>query len=108
MSLDGKQKRYLRSLAHHLEPVVQLGKHGVTPAVVEATRAALLTHELIKVRRSKDCPSTRKEIGVELSQALAADVAGEIGHTVLFYKAHPEKPRIELPSAAVTDPAADP
>src|SRR4029078_11848892 len=42
--------RYLRGLGHHLSPVVQTGKDGITDALVAATRTALSTHELIKVK----------------------------------------------------------
>lgn len=98
--LTGKQRRHLRALGHHLSPVVQVGKDGVTPAVGAALAQALLEHELVKVRLLETCPNKRPEASARLSVATASAVAGEIGRTILFYKPHPEKPRIVLPSAS--------
>jgi RNA-binding protein len=97
MTLTGKQRRHLRALGHHLDPVVQLGKHGVTEAVVQAVDVALLTHELIKIRRGKECPSSRSEVAAALAAALGAEVVQQLGHTLLFYRPNPEEPVIELP-----------
>jgi RNA-binding protein len=95
--LTGKQRRYLRSLGHHLDAVVQLGKHGITDAVIEATGSALDQHELIKIRRGSECPATRGEIALALSGALAAEVVQQLGHTLLLYRRHPKEPTIRLP-----------
>ncbi len=97
-SLSGKQRRHLRALGHHLEPVVQLGKFGVTDAVIAAIDAAIGAHELIKIRRGGECPVTRQEIADTLRTALDAEVVQQLGHTLLLYRRHPEKPTIELPS----------
>jgi RNA-binding protein len=97
VSLTGKQRRFLRSLGHGLVPVVLLGKHGITDALVAATDEAITTHELIKVKRSADCPATRKEVAEALAAALKAEVIQQIGHVVLLYRKHPKKPVIELP-----------
>jgi RNA-binding protein len=97
MTLTGRQRRHLRALGHHLEPVVQLGKHGLTDAVIRAADVALTDHELIKIRRGSECPDDRHEIAASLASALAAEVVQELGHTVLLYRRHEERPLIELP-----------
>ncbi len=96
-ALSGKAARYLRSLGHHLEPVVQIGKEGITEGVVTATRAALLAHELVKVKLSQDAPIDRKLAGAELADRAGAALAQTLGRTLLLYKRHPHKPKIELP-----------
>jgi RNA-binding protein len=98
MALSGKQRRYLRSLGHHLNPVVQLGKHGITDAVIAAVEEAITTHELIKVKRGSECPDPRQAVAKRLSEAVGAEVIQQLGHTVLLYRKHPEEPHIELPS----------
>ncbi len=95
--LTGKQRRHLRSLAHHLEPVVLIGKNGLVAGVVHATSLALETHELVKVKHSKDCPVTRDEVAAFLVEAIGAQLVGVIGHTVLLYLRHPSEPKITLP-----------
>lgn len=95
--LSGKAVRHLRSLGHHLDPVVFVGKDGVSNAVVTATRNALRTHELVKVRIGTEAPVDRKEVGVELAQRAGAHLAQTLGRTLLLYKRHPHKPKIVLP-----------
>lgn len=96
-ALEGKAARYLRGLGHHLEPVVHIGKEGITDGVVTATRAALLAHELVKVKLSQDAPIDRKLAGQELAERTGAALAQTLGRTLLLYKRHPHKPKILLP-----------
>ena len=55
MELTGKQKRYLRGLAHHLNPVVYAGKEGVSEAVERKATQELEHHELIKLKLGDGC-----------------------------------------------------
>ncbi len=96
-ALTGKQRRHLRALAHHLEPLVLLGKNGVVDGVIVATRAALETHELVKVKRSKECPATCEEVAAQLTEAIGAQLVGTIGHTAILYLRHPSEPKLNLP-----------
>ncbi|MDS8771795.1 YhbY family RNA-binding protein, partial [Streptococcus pneumoniae] len=41
MMLTGKQKRFLRSEAHHLDPIFQVGKGGVNEAMLVQIGEAL-------------------------------------------------------------------
>lgn len=97
MELNGKQRRALRALGHHLEPVVMLGKEGVTEAVVNATSQALTDHELVKVKVGESCPVDRHEASDVLSQATKSAVAQVLGRTVLLFRRNEEDPRIALP-----------
>jgi RNA-binding protein len=97
MALDGKQRRHLRGLGHHLEPIVQIGKHGLTAPVTAAVGAALERHELVKVRIGTECPEARDDVATSLGEALGAEVAQKLGRTVLLYKRHPKEPKIRLP-----------
>ncbi len=92
-----KQSAHLRALAHHLDPVVQLGKEGLTDSVVGAVKAALDDHELIKIKLPQIEKAQRKELTASLATATAAHVAGEIGRVAVLYKRHPNKPKIALP-----------
>lgn len=96
-TLTGKQRRYLRGLGHHLDAVVQVGKGGVTDGLVEAVAQALLTHELIKIRRGSECPADRHAVAEELSTRTDSQVVQKLGQTVLLYRRRKEKPAIELP-----------
>jgi RNA-binding protein len=98
-TLNGKQRRFLRSLGHHLSPVVMVGKEGATGPVGVALDRALADHELVKVRLLDTCPIDRHEAAAALGKAAGAAVAGTLGRTILFFRPHAEKPRIELPAA---------
>lgn len=101
MSLTGKQRRYLRALGHGLAAVVQMGKEGITPALVDAVNQALDDHELIKIRILQGAlvenKTERKAAAEELARQTESQVAQVLGHVVLLYRHHREDPRIELP-----------
>jgi len=96
MTLDGKQRRKLRALGHHLAVVVQVGQEGVTPGVLAALEQALWDHELVKVKLTSDDRETRQEQAEALSFGTGSEVAQVLGRTVLLYKPNPDEPRIEL------------
>ncbi|HEV7426962.1 MAG TPA: ribosome assembly RNA-binding protein YhbY [Thermoanaerobaculia bacterium] len=97
MALSGKQRQFLRGLAHALEPVVRVGRAGASPSVIEETKRSLASHELIKVRIDNDDSSQRKVLAEELAKACDADVAGTIGKLAILYRPRDEDPEIELP-----------
>lgn len=93
--LKGHQRKHLRSLAHPLKPVVHVGEGGLSPGVLDAVDRALADHELIKVRLHE--PEDKKASARALADATGAALCGVVGHTVILYRPHPERPRIELP-----------
>ena len=94
--LTGAQRKYLRGLAHPLEPTVQVGKEGVSEAVVAEVQAQLVAHELIKVRLHR--PPDKHALAEELARTTGAHLCGLVGHTVILYRPHPEAPRLRLPT----------
>ncbi|MDF2713847.1 MAG: yqeI, partial [Paenibacillus sp.] len=65
--LTGKQKRHLRSLAHHLDPIFQVGKGGVNDHLVKHIEEAIEVRELIKVSILNNCTDDSDEIAGELA-----------------------------------------
>jgi RNA-binding protein len=94
--LTGKQRSFLRGLAHHLDPVVQVGKEGLSAGVEAALAQALADHELVKVRVLESSPVDRSEAGAPLAQAAGAHVVGMVGRILILYR-RSEEPVIELP-----------
>ena len=95
--LTGKQKSFLRSLAHKLKPVVQVGHQGATEAVLAAVEVALERHELIKVKVSGESESDVVELAPALEKGTHSQVAQIIGHTVVLYRRRDRDPKIVLP-----------
>ncbi len=94
--LTGKQRRYLRGLAHDLKPIVLVGQHGVSENLIDNFRAALLAHELVKVKvHGGDDLVGAAEV---LHEETEAQLAQKIGFTLVFYQPHPDDPTIQLPT----------
>jgi RNA-binding protein len=91
----GKLRRALRAAGHHLSPVVQVGKEGVSAAVLAQLDAQLAAHELVKVRVGTESPEDRFEAAERLGSAAGAQIAQILGRTVLVYRRNPDKPRFE-------------
>ena len=97
MNLSGKQKKYLRGLAHGLKPIVHVGRGGLTDGVVTQLDTALTDHELVKLRFGGGFDDDRDDALGRLVERTGSQIAGTIGHTAVFYRAHPEEPEIRLP-----------
>lgn len=95
--LTGKQKRYLRSMAHHLSPIFQVGKGGANDHLVRHIEEAIETRELIKVSVLNNCLDDPKEIGAEVAEAAGAELVQVIGKTIVLYKESKDHKTIELP-----------
>ena len=97
-NLSSSQRSYLRSQAHHLEPVVLIGKHGITDGTIESINRVLEARELIKIkfREFKDEKLSLSEKIVELTNS---QIVGVIGHTVIIFRQNPDsdKRQIHIP-----------
>ncbi|MDA9462342.1 ribosome assembly RNA-binding protein YhbY [Enterococcus mundtii] len=87
MSLRGKQKRFLRSQAHHLQPIFQIGKGGVNEAMIVQIEEALEKRELIKVSLLQNTDEIAEDVAQVLEQAIACEVVQIIGRVLVLYKA---------------------
>ena len=85
-SLTSKQKKHLRGLAHHLNPVATVGQNGVTEAVVKEISRGLDDHELIKVKIWCSDQEELKECMEILSEKLDATLIQVIGHVMVLYR----------------------
>jgi RNA-binding protein len=97
-ALSGKQKSHLRALAHTLEPVVQIGRQGLTEAVLREIDGALSAHELIKVKIPKEPATPPEALEGAIEAQLGARSVQRIGHLLLLYRPRTKNPRIVLPA----------
>lgn len=98
MPLKPPQKRYLRSLAHHLKPVLQSGAKGVTDAFIAEVGVALDQHELIKLKLAAGDREERAAMTEQVTGATGADLVQSIGHTVVLFRRNRDEPKIALPA----------
>lgn len=97
-NLTSKQRAHLRSLAHHLKPIVQVGGEGVSDALLKTIQEAFNTRELMKVKVLEGAPDDPRRTADRIVAALeGVHVAQTIGRTVVLYRPDPEEPEIRLP-----------
>ena len=90
MDFTGKDRADLRAEAHHLKPIVHIGQHGITPAVVQSLKEALRTKELVKLQTSKNGDVSAKDAASRLSAEVGAEVIQVIGRTLTLFKHNPD------------------
>lgn len=95
--LTSKERSYLRSLANTMDPVIQVGKAGVTETLSKQTDDALTARELIKVRVLPNSGQERDPMAQELSQAVNAEVVQRIGNNFVLWRRNLKEPKIQLP-----------
>jgi RNA-binding protein len=96
--LTPRQRAHLRSLAHPLKPLLQIGREGVTAAVGGTVEDAFRTRELLKVKILEAAPSSARELGEELAATVpGVQLVQVIGRTIVLFRPHPETPEIRLP-----------
>ena len=95
--LTGSQRKHLRGLAHRYRPVVQVGKSGLTDAVVGSIDEALTARELIKVQIFTE-RDERQRIASDVEQRLDCECVGSVGRMAIFFRPHPdpEKRHIDI------------
>lgn len=98
IELTPDQRRYLKSLAHHLNPVVMIGNNGLTDAVIREIAANLDAHELIKIQVLGDDRALREQYLQQICADLDAAPVQHIGKKLLIYRPGDEnKRKIVLP-----------
>lgn len=95
--LTSKQRSFLRSLGHKLDPIVFLGKAGLTDNIIKEMDSNLELRELIKVKLQDGCELQPKDVANEVSENLGADVVQVIGHKFILYRESKENKEIFLP-----------
>lgn len=89
-TLKGSARTYLRGLAHHLKPVVFLGKNGVTPEFIENVNQELDAHELIKLKFIS-YKEQRKTLAKEIEDQTHSELIGLIGNIAILYREQHDK-----------------
>lgn len=90
--MTSKRRAELRGMANKLEPLFQVGKGGVSDALIEQTKDALRAHELIKLKvLLESAPQSPRETAEEIAAKTGAEVVQVIGGSMIFYKENTEE-----------------
>lgn len=95
--LTGKQKRYLRSLAHNIDPIFQIGKAGINDNMISQIDETLENRELIKIHILQNNFDDKNDLAQTLSQTTNSEVVQVIGSMIIIYRESQENKEISLP-----------
>ena len=105
MPLDKEQVRYLRGLAHTLNPIVMVGNKGVSQTLVDELKLALDRHELVKIKVQAEQREDRDMLIDGLLTSASAELVQRVGHTATLFRRNAKKPKIHLPGDRVRAPS---
>ena len=97
--LSGKQRSYLKKMAHELEPTVYIGKSGLTENIKKEMLTGFEARELVKVKIQEGCTLEPKEVANQLADELDAEFVQAIGRKFVLYRESKDHKKIELPRA---------
>lgn len=95
--ITGKQRAYLKKLAHDLEPQVLIGKAGITDNLIEQINQTLVKRELIKIKILNNNMQDKQELRDELIDRLQAEFVQEMGSRIVLYRKNPDENILQLP-----------
>ena len=89
--LTNSQKKHLRKLGHSLDPIVYIGKEGLSETVVSAIEEALFHHELIKIKIINTDKISKHSAAEQVPVRTGCQLVQLIGKTLLVYRRNDEK-----------------
>jgi RNA-binding protein len=89
--LTGKQRSYLKGLANSIEPIMQIGKNGITDTVLKQIDDALEARELVKITILNNSLLEAKETANEVAASVGAEYVQSIGNRFIIYRESKEK-----------------
>lgn len=94
--INKTQKQKLKSMAHDLKPIFQIGKNGLSDDLIIGIDSVLEKRELIKVSVLQNCPYDKKEIAYDLANLTNSEVVQIIGRTIILYRQSATKVVIDI------------
>ncbi|MBQ6539658.1 MAG: YhbY family RNA-binding protein [Oscillospiraceae bacterium] len=88
--LTGKERAQLRAMANTIDTIIQIGKGGITDAVVKSVDDALKARELVKGRVLENSLLTAREACDGLAEVLNAEPVQSIGSKFVLYRENKE------------------
>ena len=95
--ITGKQRSYLKKLAHDLDPIVFIGKNDLTENIIKEIDSLLELRELVKVKIQEGSLLDAKDTANEVADMLGAEFVQAIGRKFVLYSRAKEEPQIVLP-----------
>ena len=97
LEITSKQRAYLRSMCNAMQPILYIGKEGITDGTVKEAWDALEARELIKCSVQREAPLSAREACQELCERVHAAPVQCIGSRFSIYRPRRKDPTIVLP-----------
>ncbi|QOJ24328.1 MAG: ribosome assembly RNA-binding protein YhbY [Gammaproteobacteria bacterium] len=91
LTLTIAQRRELKAQAHALNPIVMIGKSGLSDTVIGELDRGLTSHELIKIKAQIDDRVARNALFEEICDKLSAAPVQHIGKVFVIYRPKSEE-----------------
>ena len=85
----GAELRALKARAKRLQPILKIGKAGLTDAFYAALETVLLQHELVKLKFD-DFKEQKKELVPQLIERSGAQLVQRVGNVAVLFKRRPK------------------
>lgn len=94
--LNSKQRAALRGIASTTDTIFQIGKGGISDALISQVNDALRKRELVKLRVLDNSMYTAREAAEEIAEKTGSDVVQVIGSRFVLFKRNPKEPVIDI------------
>ncbi len=95
--MTSKQRAYLRGLANTIQPILQIGKSGISDNLIKQLDDALEARELIKISVLETAPDSVRSLGEEIAKANNYIYVQTVGCKITLYRARKKDSKIILP-----------
>lgn len=98
MELRGKHKRFLRAMGVNMDPILTIGKDGISENTIVQADTALQAREIIKGRVLQTAPEDPSIVAEEIAERTGAHLVQVVGRNFLLFRRNHEEPKIDLPN----------
>jgi RNA-binding protein len=95
--LTNPQIRKFKAAAQHLEPMLKIGKAGLSAGFIRSVDLALAGHELVKIK-FVEFKAEKKELAPQLAEKTASHLIMRVGNVMVLHR----------PKLAAAEPAVVP
>ena len=86
--LSNSQIRKFKAAAQHLEPMLKVGKAGLSDGFVRSVDAALAQHELVKIK-FVEFKAEKKELAPQLAEKTSSHTIMRVGNVLVLHRPQP-------------------
>src|SRR5436190_12119413 len=86
--LNNSQIRKFKAASQHLEPILKVGKAGLSDGFIRSVEEALVQHELVKIK-FVEFKEQKKELAPELAEKTSSHLIMRVGNVMVLHRPKP-------------------